>query len=46
MLHQLRENGLACVHPSLSATDAAGPAALGSHFSPEKVQIEKSQNPG
>jgi hypothetical protein len=46
MFHELRENGLACVHPSLSATGAVALAILGSHFPPEKLQIEKSQNPG
>jgi hypothetical protein len=46
MFHELRENGLACVHPSLSVIDAVDPAALGSRFSLEKVQIEKSKNPG
>jgi hypothetical protein len=45
MLHELRENRLTSVHPSLSATDDARPAVFGSHFSPEKVQIEKSQKP-
>jgi hypothetical protein len=45
MLHELRKNRLADIHPSLSAIDAVGPAAFGSHFSPEKVQIEKSQKP-
>jgi hypothetical protein len=46
MLHALRKNRLADIHPSLSAIDDARLASLGSHFSPEKVQIEKPQNPG
>jgi hypothetical protein len=43
MLHELRKNRLAEVHPSLSEIDAARSGRRGSHFSPEKVQIEKSQ---
>jgi hypothetical protein len=46
MLHELRENRLANVRPSFSIIDAVGPAAFGNRFSPEKVQIEKTQNTG
>jgi hypothetical protein len=46
MLHELRENRLANVHPSFSIIDAVGPAASGNRFSQEKAQIEKTQNTG
>jgi hypothetical protein len=45
VVHELRENCLAKVHPSLSEIDTAWPPAVSqSHSRSEKVQIEKFQN--
>jgi hypothetical protein len=45
MLHELRENGLAKVHPSLSAIDNGPNTVLQALAPSEKVEIEKSPKP-
>jgi hypothetical protein len=44
MLHELRENSLAKVHPSLSAIATGAKIHLQALARPEEVEIEKSQN--
>jgi hypothetical protein len=44
VLHELGENSLAKVHPSLSAIAIARHGLFGCPFSPQKVEIEKSKN--
>jgi hypothetical protein len=45
VLHELRENSLAKVHPSLSAPVAPASAHPGKAFALAKIEIEKSKIP-